>query len=56
LLRGTHSWFIRFRKLLVRYEENDCSPVALNHFSALILALGKIRLDVNISYGQGLRR
>lgn len=47
----THSWFNRFRKLLVRYEKLDRSFLALNHLAAAIMALRKIRLDVNIIYG-----
>ena len=46
-----HSWFNRFRKLLVRYEKLDRRFVALNHLAASIIALRKIRLDVNIIYG-----
>lgn len=47
----THSWFNRFRKLLVRYEKLDRSFLALNHLAASIMALRKIKLDVNIIYG-----
>ena len=47
----THSWFNRFRKLLVRYEKLDRSFIALNHLAASIMALRKIKLDVNIIYG-----
>ena len=46
-----HSWFNRFRKLLVRYEKLDRSFIALNHLAASIMALRKIKLDVNIIYG-----
>lgn len=46
-----HSWFNRFRKLLVRYEKLDRSFLALNHLAASIMALRKIKLDVNIIYG-----
>ena len=34
-----HSWFNRFRKLLVRYEKLEHSFVALNHFAVAIIAL-----------------
>ncbi|WP_422625308.1 transposase, partial [Rhodoferax sp.] len=34
-----HSWFNRFRKLLVRYEELERSFVALNHIATAIIAL-----------------
>jgi len=47
----THSWFNRFRKLLVRYEKLDRSFLALNHLAASIIAFRKIKLDVNIIYG-----
>ena len=33
-----HSWFNRFRKLLVRYEKLERSFVALNHIAAAIIA------------------
>ena len=46
-----HSWFNRFRKLLVRYEKLDRSFLALNHLAASIIALRKIKLTVNIIYG-----
>lgn len=46
-----HSWFNRFRKLLVRYEKPDRSFLALNHLAASIRALRKINLTVNIIYG-----
>ena len=46
-----HSWFNRFRKLLVRDEKLDRSFLALNHLAASIMAFRKINLDVNIIYG-----
>jgi len=46
-----HSWFNRLRKLLVRYEKLDRSFVALNRLAASLIALRKIKLDVNIIYG-----
>jgi transposase len=46
-----HSWFNRFRKLLVRYEKLERSFLALNHLAASIIAFRKIKLDVNIIYG-----
>jgi hypothetical protein len=46
-----HSWFNRFRKLLVRYEKLDRSFLALNHLAASIMALRKIKSGVNIIYG-----
>ena len=46
-----HSWFNRFRKLLVRYEKLERSFVALNHLAAAIIAFRKIPMSVNIIYG-----
>jgi len=46
-----HSWFNRFRKLLVRYEKLDRSFIALNHLAASIIAFRKVKLAVNIIYG-----
>ena len=46
-----HSWFNRFRKLLVRYEKLDRSFLALNHLAAAIIAFRKMTLAVNIIYG-----
>ena len=46
-----HSWFNRFRKLLVRYEKLESSFVALNHLAAAIIAFRKVPLKVNIIYG-----
>lgn len=46
-----HSWFNRFRKLLVRYEKLDRSFLALNHLAAAIIAFRKVPLSVNIIYG-----
>ena len=46
-----HSWFNRFRKLLVRYEKLERSYVALNHLAAAIIAFRKVPLKVNIIYG-----
>ena len=46
-----HSWFNRFRKLLVRDEKLDRSFIALNHLAAAIIAFRKVPLTVNIIYG-----
>jgi transposase len=51
IVEVAHSWFNRFRKLLVRYEKLDRSFVALNHLAASIMAFRKIKLDINIIYG-----
>jgi transposase len=47
----THSWFNRFRKLLVRYEKLHRSLVALNQLAAAIIVFRKIPLKINIIYG-----
>ena len=46
-----HSWFNRFRKLLVRNEKLARSFMALNHLAAAIIAFRKMPLSVNIIYG-----
>jgi len=46
-----HSWFNRFRKLLVRYEKLERSFLALNHLAAAIIAFRKVPAAVNIIYG-----
>lgn len=46
-----HSWFNRFRKLLVRYEKLERSFLALNHLAAAIIAFRKVPLAVNLIYG-----
>lgn len=46
-----HSWFNRFRKLLVRYEKLERSFIGLNHLAAAVIAFRKVSLKVNIIYG-----
>jgi transposase len=46
-----HSWFTRFRKLLVRYEKLHRSYLALNHLAAAIIAFRKVPGSENIIYG-----
>ncbi len=46
-----HSWFNRFRKLLVRYEKLERSFLGLNHLAAAIIAFRKVPLKLNIIYG-----
>lgn len=46
-----HSWFNRFRKLLVRYEKLARSFRALNQLAAAIIVFRKVPLSVNIIYG-----
>ena len=51
IVEVAHSWFNRFRKLLVRYEKLDRSFLALNHLAASIIAFRNVKLTVNIIYG-----
>ena len=51
MVEVAHSWFNRFRKLLVRYEKLDRSFLALNHLAASIMAFRKIKSGENIIYG-----
>ena len=51
MVEVAHSWFNRFRKLLVRYEKLDRTFMALNHLATSIMALRKVKLDINIIYG-----
>lgn len=51
IVEVAHSWFNRFRKLLVRYEKLERSFVALHHLAAAIIVFRKIPMSVNIIYG-----
>ena len=51
IVEVAHSWFNRFRNLLVRYEKLERSFLALNHLAAAIIAFRKVPLAVNIIYG-----
>ena len=51
VVEACHSWFNRFRKLLVRYEKLEHTFLALNHLAAAVIAWRKIDLPVNIIYG-----
>ena len=46
-----HSWFNRFRKLLVRYEKTHRAYVALNMLAAAIITFRSIPAKVTIIYG-----
>lgn len=46
-----HSWFNRFRKLLVRYEKTQRAYMALNMLAAAIIAFRNVPAKVNIIYG-----
>ncbi len=51
IVEVAHSWFNRFRKLLVRYEKLERSFLALNHLAAAIIVFRKVPMKVNIIYG-----
>ena len=51
IVEVAHSWFNRFRKLLVRYEKLECSFLGLNHLAAAIIAFRKVPVVINIIYG-----
>ena len=42
IVEVAHSWFNRFRKLLVRYEKSNSSFEALLHFAATIIIYRKL--------------
>jgi IS5 family transposase len=50
-VKPCHSWFNRFHKLRVRYEQFARSFVALTPLAAAIIAFRKVPLKVNIIYG-----
>jgi transposase len=47
----THSWFNRFRKLLVRYEKTHRAYVALTMLAAAIICFRNVPSKTNIIYG-----
>lgn len=51
IVEVAHSWFNRFRKLLVRYEKLERSYLALHHLAAAIIVFRKVPMKVNIIYG-----
>jgi transposase len=51
IVEVAHSWFNRFRKLLVRYEKTDRSFLALNMLAASIICFRKVPSEINIIYG-----
>lgn len=51
IVEVTHSWFNRFRKILVRYEKKAKNYLALLHLAAAIICFRKIKLPTNIIYG-----
>jgi transposase len=42
IVEVSHSWFNRFRKILVRYEKTDVSYLALLHLAAAIICWRKV--------------
>lgn len=51
IVEVAHSWFNRFRKLLVRYEKLERSFLALHHLAAAIIVFRKVPMAINIIYG-----
>jgi transposase len=51
IVEVAHSWFNRFRKLLVRYEKTLRSYLALNMLAAAIICFRKVPGESNIIYG-----
>src|SRR5262249_17066114 len=51
-----HSWFDRFRKLLVRYPKTRRSYLALTMLAAAIICFRHVPTRVNIIYGKILSR
>lgn len=51
IVEVAHSWFNRFRKLLVRYEKLERSFLGLNHLAAAIITFRKIPSAINVIYG-----
>ena len=51
IVEVAHSWFNRFRKLLVRYEKTHHSYLALSMLTAAIICFRKVPGEINIIYG-----
>lgn len=51
VVEAAHSWFTRFRKLLVRYEKTHRSYVALTMLAAAIICFRHVPTKINIIYG-----
>lgn len=52
IVEVAHSWFNRFRKILVRYEKKAKNYLALLHLAAAIICFRKINsYSTNIIYG-----
>ena len=50
IVEVAHSWFNRFRKILIRFEKKAKNYLALLHFAAAIIAFRKIN-NGEIIYG-----
>jgi transposase len=46
VVEACHSWFNRFRKLVIRYEKLDSTHLALIHLAAAIIALRKVKTKI----------
>ncbi len=42
-MEACHSWFNRFRRLLVRWEKQQVSYLAFVHLAAILIIYGKLR-------------
>ncbi|MBI4002135.1 MAG: transposase [Nitrospira defluvii] len=51
IVEVAHSWFNRFRKLLVREEKLERSFLGLTHLAAAIITFRKVPLAINVLYG-----
>ena len=51
IVEVAHSWFNRFRKLLVRYEKTHRAYAALHMLAAAIICFRKVPGKLNIIYG-----
>ena len=49
VVEACHSWFNRFRKLVIRYEKLDSTHLALTHLASAFIAFRKA--DRKIIYG-----
>lgn len=53
VVEATHSWFNRFRKLLVRYEKRNDTYLALLHLAAVIIAFRKVGIIYGYAFNGG---
>lgn len=51
IVEVAHSWFNRFRKLLMLYQNRERSFMALTRLAAAIIVFRKAPMKINIIYG-----